>query len=381
MVTTARFENQVPFTIEQHLARLGCTIRWDHQRSERRSAARTGRRVARFRVAGVPVILQVTRHHDETRPDRAESDQYVRLVEHELEHYAPDVLIACNGHEMIRAAMAASQQRGVITVFTVRGYGYDYRELFEHVDHVFTCSEHLTRVFLEKTGLPSTPLSSPIDQGEVLVPAEHRRFLTLVNPSPHKGAIWFARLAQMLGDRRSDIPMMVVQSGRSAALLNSVPGVDFTRYPQIVAAPATPHPSYFLVLTRALLVPSLWDEPFGRVAVEAMVNGIPPLVSDRGALPDVVGGDFFVTGGGGRVLPIPAHITPFTDQLPLAEEVQPWFDAVCQLWDDSDHYAAISQRAKEFAQQHYSQSGQKSAHVNYLTGLQKPSQPLPMRVT
>ena len=39
-----------------------------------------------------------------------------------------------------------------------------------------------------------------------------------------------------------------------------------------------------------LVVPSVWDEPFGLVAVEAMGAGRPVVVSDAGALPEVVGG-------------------------------------------------------------------------------------------
>ena len=38
-----------------------------------------------------------------------------------------------------------------------------------------------------------------------------------------------------------------------------------------------------------LVVPSVWDEPFGLVAAEAMGTGRPVVVSDAGALPEVVG--------------------------------------------------------------------------------------------
>ncbi len=42
---------------------------------------------------------------------------------------------------------------------------------------------------------------------------------------------------------------------------------------------------------RVLVVPSLWYEPFGLVAVEAMARGVPVIVSDRGGLPEIVGND------------------------------------------------------------------------------------------
>src|SRR3546814_12765482 len=48
--------------------------------------------------------------------------------------------------------------------------------------------------------------------------------------------------------------------------------------------------------THTLLVPSQWEEAWGRVATEAQFSGIPVLASDRGGLPEAV-------GPGGRVLP------------------------------------------------------------------------------
>jgi glycosyltransferase involved in cell wall biosynthesis len=41
--------------------------------------------------------------------------------------------------------------------------------------------------------------------------------------------------------------------------------------------------------SRVLLMPSVWEESFGRTVVEAQLNGIPVLASDRGALVESVG--------------------------------------------------------------------------------------------
>src|SRR6185503_12228385 len=45
----------------------------------------------------------------------------------------------------------------------------------------------------------------------------------------------------------------------------------------------------FLTISRVVLVPSRWPEPFGRIAVEAMACGIPTLVSRTGGLAQIVG--------------------------------------------------------------------------------------------
>jgi hypothetical protein len=75
-------------------------------------------------AAIVPVTLLLTRHNDEGRPDRVETNQYLALLEKLLEDFAPDQLIACNGHPMILEAMARARKRGITTAFAVRGFGY-----------------------------------------------------------------------------------------------------------------------------------------------------------------------------------------------------------------------------------------------------------------
>jgi len=371
IVTTARFESPVIFTIDDHLTQQGV------DRSLLVSRGSSKRRpVVHYTVKGVPVTLLVTRHNDESRPNRAEAAQFKEVVARVLDDFAPDQLIACNGHPMIFAAMAEARRRGITTAFAVRGFGYYERRYFEHVDHAFTCSEFLTAVYREKVALVSTPLEPPIDWSTVVAPTESRAFVTFVNPSPHKGLLLFARLADMLGSRRPDIPILVVQSGQSGGSLTSIPGIDFSKYPQIMAAPAVPAPSDYFALTRLLVVPSIWEEPFGRVAAEAMINAIPPIVSNRGSLPHVVGGDVSA-GGGGRVLPIPEGMTPTGRKLPSEADVEPWYNAVCALWDDPALYQTISARARAIADARYSEEISRRKHVEYFTSLRPGHRPVP----
>lgn len=379
ILTTARFESAVTFTIEEHLASQGVDVSAltpsGGARNRKGTTRHADRPVVHYAVKGVPVWLLLTRHNDEARPDAREARQYLALVDKLLDDFAPDQLIACNGHPMIFEAMARARKRGITTAYAVRGFGYYDARYFKDVDHAFTCSRFLTDHYRDRLGLVSTPIEPPIDWSTVVAPSESRAFLTFVNPSLHKGLLLFARLADMLGSRRPDIPILVIQSGRSGGSLNAIPGLDFSKYPQIMAAPPVPTAADYLALTRVLIAPSVWEEPFGRVAAEAMINGIVPIVGNRGSLPHVVGGDAS-EGGGGRVLPIPDWMTPETTALPSEADVQPWYDAVCALWDDAALYRAIAERAREIADERYSEQASRRKHVDYFTSLEPGARPI-----
>lgn len=53
-------------------------------------------------------------------------------------------------------------------------------------------------------------------------------------------------------------------------------------------------PDEFLSSISLLVVPSLWNEPFGRVVVEAIYNSCPVIVSKRGGIPEIVNDSHFV---------------------------------------------------------------------------------------
>ena len=97
----------------------------------------------------------------------------------------------------------------------------------------------------------------------------------------------------------------------------------------------------FLDATRILLAPSLWQEPFGRVAAESLVNAVPPVVSDRGGLPEAA-------AEGGFVLPIPDTITPRTRQPPESKDVGAWTDLAVRLMTDDAFYADMKRKCATY---------------------------------
>jgi glycosyltransferase involved in cell wall biosynthesis len=367
VLATARFDARAR-DIEEHLAGLGVELtRRPPAPAFTRSVQKpantvVGRPTVHFTLARVSVTMLLTRHNEVGRPDRFESEQFLFLLDRMLREFQPDLLVTYGSHPVLQESMRRARARGVTTVFTLRNHGYEDRRLFEHVDHVFTTSPYLSDLYRQRIGLISSGIPSPIEWSEVLAPTDSRTFVTYVNPSAHKGAGVFARLADMLGSARPDIPILVVQSASSAGGLNAIPGIDFAKYPHVMAAPALPRPADFFALTKLLLVPSLFAEPFGRVAAEAMINGIPPLVSNRGGLPQTV-------AGAGRVLPVPDRLTDKSLEVPDAEEIGMWFDSICELWDDPEKYAAASLLARETAERLYSEPVQRRRYLEYFGSL------------
>ena len=121
------------------------------------------------------------------------------------------------------AALAQARRQGARTIYTVRAWGYDEPRFFEHADRVLTNSRISVQRHHDRLGLRADWLPSPLTWSEILAPEEARGFVTIVNPSPHKGATLFARLADMLGTAGPDIPLLVIQSEHNAADLAAIP--------------------------------------------------------------------------------------------------------------------------------------------------------------
>ncbi len=126
-----------------------------------------------------------------------------------------------------------------------------------------------------------------------------RRFVTFVNPVLEKGVCPFVRIAQELGRRRPEIPFLVVESRGDRRTLSAL-GLGRDGAVNVQFLPNTNDPREFYAWTRIIVMPSLWWENQPLVAIEAMINGIPVIGSDRGGIPEAL-------GECGFVLPLPAH--------------------------------------------------------------------------
>ena len=110
-------------------------------------------------------------------------------------------------------------------------------------------------------------------------------YVTFINPVRKKGLALACEIAKLLPHRK----FLFVEGWKQPdeqlvqlkLLLAELPNVEFGEWRHDV--------EHYYLRSRVLLVPSIWEEGFGRVVVEANAYGVPVLASEIGGLPEAVG--------------------------------------------------------------------------------------------
>jgi hypothetical protein len=147
--------------------------------------------------------------------------------------------------------------------------------------------------------------------------------ITILAPDPADGFLASHEIAKRLQRSRQDIPVAVRKAGIGSPVVKS------GECARLVSG-GKEH-----LDTRIVVVPSLGSGTFDGWVAEAMFNGIPVIVSNRGPLPEVV-------GQAGIVLGIPADVGQESSRAPRADDISHWFAAITRLWDDPGFYASTA---------------------------------------
>jgi glycosyltransferase involved in cell wall biosynthesis len=249
--------------------------------------------------------------------------------DHEIIEFGPDLVLAYGGYPSDEKRYARAKRSGAKLVIRLANFGYASHPFFNQFDGVLTCSRFLSDWYKTKIGIESTPLPLPIWPEDVIPHSHVPAYFTAINPARRKGSLLLLTIFRELHKQRPDIPLLVI--GES----NEPEFSEFAQYG--VAIPWQTNQKQIYGQTKALLVPSVWEEPAGRVIAEAMLNGIPPIITDRGGMVEIA-------NGGAYVLPLTKRITENWRQPVPLSVAQPWVDLIANIHDDKPIRAGVVER-------------------------------------
>lgn len=234
-------------------------------------------------------------------------------------------------------------------------------ELLKQTTGIITVSHYLKNYIQQWLGLDATVISSPVyGSGPFPNCAKFDTgFVTLINPCAVKGISIFLQLAQLFPDVKFAAVLTWGATSTEVAALKQLPNVQ-------ILQPVDDIDEIF-AQTRILLVPSLWDEAFGLIVVEAMLRGIPVLASNVGGLPEAkLGVDY--------LLPVQVFqgyngiANNYHQPIILEQDIQPWRLALIELLSDGEKYEKISQESRKQALNFVSKLGI-APYQDFLTSL------------
>ena len=265
----------------------------------------------------------------------------------ELREFRPDVVCGpVTGPGSLRRFGRARAQ-GAATVLTLadaRAWNPADAGAF---DRVLCHTAWLAGVVNAGAGEKAVALPPPVFAADVTPESREPVCVTFAAPTRENGVYLMLRLAEQLSLAHPDLPILVPaaggmeREGETLARIGQRAGFDLTQYENILVAGAPASRREIWAATQVFVSPSLSAPPLAMLA-EAMVNGAPPVVSDRAGAPDLL-------GGAGFALPLPLDYTPETrSALPVAA-VEGWVETVERLATDDEFCAAEAQKAREAA--------------------------------
>ncbi len=262
-----------------------------------------------------------------------------------LDRLRPDVVFYYGGQPLDLLIAREARVRGIPVVFYLANASYHSTLWCRDVDLILTDSQTTAHFYRQTHGYPVTPVGAFIDPSQVVAEHHRRERVLMVNPSLEKGVGILVQLAVLMAERRPDIVFEVVESrGDWPRILSAVSrslGQPVGELPNVVVTSNTADMRPVYGRARLLLAPSLCRESAGRVAAEAMLNGIPAMVSKHGGLPEMVGDAAVLLE-----LPPECHEPPYL-HLPMPELLAPLIARIERFYDDQAHYQTYVARARE----------------------------------
>ncbi len=258
----------------------------------------------------------------------------------------PDLVLTMGSSPPAQYLHSVAHQLGASRLFYLANAGYDRAQLFAGFDAVYCPTRALARYYADRLGLNAAVVPTVFSRTSFVAPkasrSRHRSFVTMVDPSPEKGATLLRSLAALAARERPDLRFLVIEGRgtreqwrRAGLAPEALTNVHWLRNRRDM------RPVYRR--TSVLLYPSYCFEAGPRVPVEAQLSGIPVLASTRGGIPEQ-------TSGGAYLFDLPSRCIEDYNAIPTDAEVRPWLDRLAALRDDPAAYAEAANAAVRAAE-------------------------------
>lgn len=272
-----------------------------------------------------------------------EADFFISNYLRELHAFKPDLVWFYGGGSLDFLVPYEARTRGIPSAAYLCNGNYKATQWCRDVDTIITDTQSTAELYTKTQGFKPVPVGKFINPDNFVVRKNSRKRILFVNPSYPKGVAIVVQLAMLLEKRRPDIIFEVVESrGNWHEVLKAVSttlGQPRDKLDNVVVTPNTDDMRPIYGRARLLLAPSLWYESGARVLAEALLNGIPAIVTNRGGGPEMVD-----DAGIKLNLPESCHQVPFTT-VPKTELLQPLVERIEALYDDEAMYAEFVKRA------------------------------------
>lgn len=287
------------------------------------------------------VSYSYNRNHFTTHEEGLWYGQYLYM----LDSFKPDIVWFYGGQTLDMLIADEARDRGIPVAFYLANGHYKAPRWCRDVDLILTDSQATADMYRNTIGFAAKPVGKFIAPENFIAEHHERKRVLFVNPSWQKGASVFIQLAEKLEQRRPDIELEVVEARADwpAVLRETTRSMGQQRSSlsnvTLTANTSDMRPPYSRA--RVLVAPSLWWESSGRVLAEAMLNGIPALITNRGGMPEMI-------GNAGIAFDFPDVCYEESYQHLLSdEELQPLMDAVIRFYDDEALYQEYVARARQ----------------------------------
>ena len=266
-----------------------------------------------------------------------EANDILMLYLTRLDQFKPDLVFLYGGSMLEFLIAQEARIRGIPSVAYLVNANYKGTRWCRDIDLIVTDTCATSNYYTTNFGFTPKPLGKFIDPGKVISKSHTRSMLTFINPCYEKGAGIVAQIAVVLAKKRPDIKIEIIESrGNWPQILKDVTKGFFKneieQLPNVTLTPNTKNISEVYERSRVLLAPSVWWESGSRVLAEAMLNGIPSIVTNNGGSPEMVADGGFVLD-----LPTQCYDTPYNN-LPSMTKINQFVDLIERLWDDEKFY-------------------------------------------